>query len=189
MGPSSNVDSTKCLEWKDIMGDPFPRCMPLGGQSSWAATKSPHEMSDVTLVTSGHLMLLHALYVADILTFKALDATSMFHDVVPGANEPTTSVVAILAAADALQNASLSTTVMRFLAFGSVQSSNQTEFVPSQLGIPSIHNLSSTVVYALFQAETWGNIGSHKFVYGTPIAKTYTNLFRGRLLIRRYSKF
>jgi nicastrin len=64
-----------------------------------------------------------------------MDSVSLFHDVAPGANEAVASIVAVLAAAEALSSPSLAT-----------------------------DDLSSTIAFALFQADEWGFAGSRRFV-------------------------
>mmetsp|Transcript_18883 Transcript_18883/g.30950 ORF Transcript_18883/g.30950 Transcript_18883/m.30950 type:complete len:274 (+) Transcript_18883:149-970(+) len=46
MGPSETTDGTKvtsqqCLGWKDLDGNWSPKCLPLGGNSVWAAAGTP----------------------------------------------------------------------------------------------------------------------------------------------------
>jgi len=126
MGPTKDVTSNKCLLWKDLFGDIRPQCQPLGGLSVWATTEpidaSAAAAKNIVMATSG------------------MDGASLFHDLVPGADAPASSVVAILAAADAVGNW-------------------------KRRSAASAAALKQIIGYSLFQGEAWDSIGSRRFVY------------------------
>jgi nicastrin len=86
---SSSSNSETCLAWTNIYGDRYPQCDPIGGQSVWASTINPttlaENQSPIVLVTS------------------AFDANGIFHYQASGANAGASSIVALLAAAEALR--------------------------------------------------------------------------------------
>jgi hypothetical protein len=67
-----------------------------------------------------------------------IDSASLFHDLVPGADAPASSVVAILAAADA---------------------------IATWRKKDASHTLEKVIGFGLFQGEAWDSIGSRRFVY------------------------
>jgi len=122
MGPTDKkVTSEECLLWKDLFGDIRPQCQALGGLSVWATTQP---IETLAVASKGVVM-----------ASSGIDAASLFHDLVPGADAPASSVVAILAAADAISK------------WGNAKT------LPSIIG------------YSLFQGEAWDTIGSRRFVY------------------------
>jgi hypothetical protein len=71
-----------------------------------------------------------------VMATSGIDGASLFHDLVPGADAPASSVVAILAAADAIST---------WLAAG--------------------NTITNVIGYSLFQGEAWDTVGSRRFVY------------------------
>ena len=133
MGPSEHngetATSKTCLEWKDINGEWNPRCLPLGGNSVWSVAGSPlplgynnaGEDRPVVWVTAG------------------LDSTSMFHEMVPGANSVASNILAVLLAAEAIGG----------------------------ISDDVLDQLYGRIGFALFQGESFGYIGSRRFLKDT----------------------
>jgi len=96
MGPN-DMDSVKCLS--------RGACQPLGGFSVWAS-KGETDSSDGKNI---------------VVVASAMDATSMFHDLSYGAETTLSSLIALLAAADALKNIQSSSLSSR-LVFAAFQS-------------------------------------------------------------------
>jgi nicastrin len=127
-------DSKKCLGWRDANGDWSPRCAPLGGNSVWAAAGSPVPL-DVGDGGGG----------GDdgggrrpaVLVATSIDSTSMFHDLSPGANNAASNALALLAAA---------------------------QLVGSHIGDDALDALHGRIVFAFFQGESYGYLGSRRFL-------------------------
>ncbi|KAH9101318.1 hypothetical protein LEN26_015746 [Aphanomyces euteiches] len=113
-GPSK-MDSISCLNFKNIYGERSPKCLPVGGQSAWAV--------------KGDLSIDKPLVVA----MAPMDTTAFSQVYAPGANAGASSLVALLAAADALK--SIAST-----------------------------SLKKHIVFAAFQAESYGFVGSRRFL-------------------------
>ena len=79
-----DMDSVRCLGWRDYDGVQDPQCLPLGGQSTWATAGGP---------PNGRAL---------VLASAALDSAALFHEHALGANDAAASIAALLAAADAL---------------------------------------------------------------------------------------
>ena len=96
MGPGGEIDdngnavynSQKCLEWKDTNNEWSPRCAPLGGNSIWSVAGSPVPLE----YGAGDSK-------STILIATNIDSTSMFHDIVPGANTAASNILTVLMAA------------------------------------------------------------------------------------------
>ncbi|KAL7486469.1 hypothetical protein ACHAW6_012068 [Cyclotella cf. meneghiniana] len=128
MGPATHdgnaATSKTCLEWKDVDGLWNPRCLPLGGNSVWSVAGSPLPLGynagdgrPVVWVAAG------------------MDATSMFHEMVPGANTAASNILTVLLAAQAI---------------GGVKDE-------------ILDQLYGRIGFALFQGESYGYLGSRRF--------------------------
>ncbi|KAL3795019.1 hypothetical protein HJC23_006340 [Cyclotella cryptica] len=129
MGPATHDGSTAtsktCLEWKDVDGSWNPRCLPLGGNSVWSVAGSPLPLGynagdgrPVVWIAAG------------------MDSTSMFHDMVPGANTAASNILAVLLAAQVI---------------GGVKDE-------------VLDQLYGRIGFALFQGEAYGYLGSRRFL-------------------------
>jgi nicastrin len=133
MGPD-NVTSLECLGWKDIVDNAWnPKCLPLAGTSVWATPGSPPQANeknnrDLSSSSGKPVFMLAA----------GMDATSMFHDISPGANAAASNILTILMAAKLIGNA---------------MSDSELDALPNR------------IVFALFQAETYGFTGSRNFLH------------------------
>lgn len=58
-----DMDSVRCLRWRDYDGTLDPQCLPLGGQSVWSTAGAPPDGRAVVLATA------------------ALDSSALFHEV------------------------------------------------------------------------------------------------------------
>lgn len=103
MGPSETTDGTKvtsqqCLGWKDLDGNWSPKCLPLGGNSVWAAAGTP--------VTIGYTDNENANDNSQdrptVILAASIDSTSMFHELSPGANTAASNILSLLLAAELL---------------------------------------------------------------------------------------
>lgn len=126
MGPINDITSLGCLSWKDASDNQWsPKCLPLGGQSVWSYV---HENADTNnrklqdSSASGGVFFLTA----------SMDATSLFHDATPAANEAASNILTILMASKLL---------------------GQAKF--TQI---------NKIVVALFQGESYGFLGSRRFL-------------------------
>jgi len=113
----SGVDSSSCLLWTDRDGSKAPKCLPLGGQSVWGTLGARDPSKPIVMAAVG------------------MDAANLFQDASHGANEAAGSIIALLAAADALSRVH-----------------SALESAPKQ------------IAFAFFQAENYGYIGSRRFV-------------------------
>lgn len=112
-GPEA-MTSLECLRFKNIYGQQSPKCDPIGGQSAWSV-RGDRSAQSIVLATA------------------AMDASGLSHVLSPGANTAASGLVALLAAAQALQ-------AIPDSAFG------------------------KKLVFAAFQAEKFGFVGSRKFL-------------------------
>ena len=108
-------------------------CLPVGGQSVWGSLR-PRTAANATAPESTLLPPDRPV----VGLAAAMDASSFFHDAAPGAYAAVSSVVALLAAVDAIVGA---------------------EALFAQL--PSLH---SSPVFFLFTAEAWEESGSRRFL-------------------------
>jgi len=140
MGPSETAEGTQvtsqqCLEWRDIDGNWSPKCLPLGGNSIWAAAGSP-----VTLGNDNNENADDDDNSQDrptIILSASIDSTSMFHELSPGANTAASNILSLLLAA---------------------------ELLGSSVNDKVLDQLYSRIIFAFFQGESYGFIGSRLFV-------------------------
>lgn len=95
MGPVSDMNSYKCLSWKDVSDSEWrPKCLPLGGQSVWSRVYENIAPNDRKLqdsssaTTGGNVFVLTA----------SMDGNSLFHDATAAANEAASNILTILMA-------------------------------------------------------------------------------------------
>jgi nicastrin len=158
MGPDG-VTSKDCLEWVDAnTGKWNPRCLPLGGTSVWGFAGSPpkktssnypdnYEAGDNgarNLQNNGQYSSssssasgLANTQKPAILVATSTDSTSMFHDLVPGANEGASNTLALIMAA--------------YLLGKSVDDA-------------TLDALPNRIVFGFFEGEAYGYVGSRQFV-------------------------
>jgi nicastrin len=163
MGPDG-VHSEECLAWKDAHdGSWAPKCLPLGGTSVWSFAGSPPQGSYFNNNASRKLEDGAAADEGDdaaaaeeeaaaadeseyniagdgkaaIVLAASMDSTSMFHDLATGANEGATNVLTVLLAA--------------YLLGSSVSDS-------------TLDALNNRIVFALFEGEAYGFLGSRRFL-------------------------
>jgi len=156
MGPDG-IDSMECLGWKDQAdGQWKPKCLPLGGTSVWAVAGSP-EVNNNNDGDDDRAYNNNKQYYNDdnddgrrelndnnyngnnrpvVLVATGMDASSMFHDLVPGANSAASNILALLLAAKLI---------------GSV-------------GDNLLDQLPHRILFGFFQAETYGFVGSRSFL-------------------------
>lgn len=139
MGPDG-VHSEECLAWRDAHdGSWAPKCLPLGGTSVWAFAGSPPQGS--YFQNSAGRKLEDAAVAGDgkpaIILATSMDSTSMFHDLVPGANEGATNILTMLLAAYLLG---------------------------TQVSDSTLDALNNRIVFALFDGEAYGYLGSRRFL-------------------------
>ncbi|RHZ25090.1 hypothetical protein DYB26_002709 [Aphanomyces astaci] len=120
-GPAK-MDSISCLSFKNIYGNRSPKCLPVGGQSSWGV--------------KGDLSVSKPVVIA----MASMDTNAFSHVYAPGANAGASGLVALLAAADALKT------------------------IPSSA-------LKKHIVFAAFQGESYGFVGSRRFLSDIQQAK------------------
>ena len=124
----ATATSKTCLEWNDVNGEWNPKCLPLGGNSVWSLAGSP--------LPSGY----NAGDGRPVIWISAgMDATSMFHDIIPGANTAASNILAVLLAAEAI---------------GGIKDE-------------ILDELYGRIGFALFQGESFGYIGSRRFYKDT----------------------
>ena len=129
MGPE-DINSPKCLGWKDIDGSWTPRCLPLGGNSVWSSAGSPVPIS---VEQQGN----NANAKPTILIATSIDSTSMFHDLSPGANTAASNILAVLMAAN---------------------------LIGTTVNDATLDGLYGRIVFTFFQGESYGYIGSRRFL-------------------------
>ena len=123
MGPQE-INSLQCLAWKDEAdGEWNPKCLPLGGTSVWALAGTPPQRDN----NQRPVVLLSA----------AMDATSLFHDITPGANTAASNILTVLMAA---------------------------QLIGANVKDEVLDALPNAIALALFQGETYGFIGSRSFI-------------------------
>lgn len=138
MGPEDS-DTPTCLGWRDVDGTWSPKCLPLAGNSVWAAAGSP-EVDGVgggrrrTEDNNGNNNSGNS---PAVLMATSIDSTSMFHDASPGANSAATNILALLMAA---------------------------KLVGSSVSDATLDGLSNRIVFGFFQAESYGYVGSRSFL-------------------------
>jgi len=144
MGPDG-ITSKDCLKWVDSESQQWnPKCLPLGGVSVWGYAGSPPKRTssnypannddnanDDSSSNSANT------YKSAIVVGTSIDSTSMFHDLVPGANEGASNVLATIMAA--------------YLLGKSVDDAN-------------LDQLPNRIVFGFFEGEAYGYLGSRRFV-------------------------
>lgn len=139
MGPDG-VTSEECLAWKDARDDAWnPKCLPLGGTSVWSFAGSPPVSNARRKLEEeeGNAYDLSGDGKPTLIVAASMDSTSMFHDLAPGANEGATNILTILMAA--------------YLLGTSVADA-------------TLDNLNKRIVFALFDGEAYGYLGSRRFL-------------------------
>ncbi|XP_075875759.1 nicastrin [Nelusetta ayraudi] len=123
---SAVTDTATCMRRNDINFSISPEmvCDPLGDFNVWASTRP------INNTAKGHKM-----WESVVIAAARLDSRSFFFDIAPGAESAASGLVALLAAAQALRNATQ-------------------EAQPNR-----------TILYTFFQGETFDYIGSSKMVY------------------------
>ena len=137
MGPK-DMDSITCLSWVDTDDIWRPKCLPLGGTSVWGLAGSPYERGsgDANANENGNANDKQPI----VMVATNMDATSMFHDLSPGANTAASNILTILMAAK---------------LFG--------ESVTDDL----LDGLQNKIMFAFFQGENYGSLGSRSFLRDT----------------------
>ncbi len=135
MGPET-MDTATCLSWIDNDNVWRPKCLPLGGNSVWAKAGSP------TVVSSnnnddGNNNNNDNDKQSVVLVATNIDSTSMFHDMVPGANTAASNILTLLMAA---------------------------KLIGDSLKDETLDGFNKQIVFAFFQGEQYGYIGSRSFL-------------------------
>jgi len=142
MGPDE-VDAKKCLGWKDADGEWSPRCAPLGGNSVWSVAGSPltlgygGESDNANDNEDGGENDANNNNRPVILLATSIDSTSMFHDLSPGANNAASNTLTLLLAA---------------------------QLVGSSVKDDVLDSLYGQIVFGFFQGESYGYMGSRRFL-------------------------
>ena len=142
MGPSETIDgskvtSQKCLEWKDLDGTWTPKCLPLGGNSVWAAAGTPVSLDYNDNAYDDDNNNNNNQARPTVILSASIDSTSMFHELSPGANTAASNILSLLLAA---------------------------ELLGSSISDDVLDQLYSRITFAFFQGESYGWIGSRLFV-------------------------
>jgi len=145
MGPGGEVDdngdavydSAKCLGWKDTEGEWSPRCAPLGGNSVWSVAGSPVALGYGEENNDGNDGNENNGQRPVVLLATSIDSTSMFHDISPGANTAASNILALLLTA---------------------------HLIGSSVTDDVLDGLSSRIAFGFFQGESYGYIGSRRFL-------------------------
>ena len=132
------ITSKECLEWVDVLGNPAPQCLPLGGQSVWG-TLGPLDSRDKVIISS------------------KIDAAAFFHGLSYGANDAIASIVATLGAFEAVNDINYSIIFSELF--------NHVSFVLNKkLGRNSkTSSLARQPVFLFANGEDYGRIGSTRF--------------------------
>jgi len=124
VGPENLTSSQECLAWKDSDGEKWnPKCWPLGGTSVWATAGSPPPKSNNPRPV--------------LLVAAAMDSTSLFPDVSPGAHTAASNILAVLMAAKLI---------------GTYVSDEELDALPKG------------ILFGLFPGESYGFLGSRGFL-------------------------
>ncbi|CAB9526438.1 Nicastrin [Seminavis robusta] len=154
MGPDG-INSLECLGWKDQAdGKWSPKCLPLGGTSVWATAGSPEPNQDnqnnnnnddindddarreLNNNNNNNNYYYDANNRPVVLVAAGMDASSLFHDLVPGANSAASNILALLMAAKMVGG----------------------------LGDNVLDKLTYRIAFGFFQGETYGFAGSRSFL-------------------------
>lgn len=149
MGPGGEVDadgkalytSKTCLGWNDTNGDWAPQCAPLGGNSVWATAGSPLALGyagggdgNGNADGNGGDITIKPT----ILVATSIDSTSMFHNLAPGASNAASNILTVLMAA---------------------------HLIGSSVKDETLDNdLYGKITFAFFQGESYGYVGSRRFI-------------------------
>lgn len=159
MGPDG-IASKECLTWQDSHDGKWnPKCLPLGGTSVWGFAGSPptqqvykYQQNDdaagddaAAADEDGNARKLKNnnganVYQSEkpaIILGTSIDSTSMFHDLVPGANEGASNALTLLMAA--------------YLIGQSVDDA-------------TLDGLTNRIVFGFFEGEAYGYLGSRNFL-------------------------
>ncbi len=140
MGPDG-ITSKECLAWVDTeSGDWNPKCAPLGGTSVWGFAGSPPKKTSsnypVDYEGNDNANNYANTYKSAVVVGTSIDSTSMFHELVPGANEGASNVLATIMAA--------------YLLGKSVDDA-------------TLDQLPNRIVFGFFEGEAYGYLGSRRF--------------------------
>lgn len=140
MGPDG-INSKDCLAWVDTESQKWnPKCAPLGGVSVWGFAGSPPKQTSsnypVDYEGSDNASNNANTYKSAVVVGTSIDSTSMFHDLVPGANEGASNVLATIMAA--------------YLLGKSVDDA-------------TLDQLPNRIVFGFFEGEAYGYLGSRRF--------------------------
>ena len=125
MGPEQ-MNSVDCLSWKDAVNDEWsPKCLPLGGSSVWATAGSPPGAKTDKNAVAKPVVIIGA----------GMDATALFHDLVPAASSAASNILTLLMAAKLV----------------------------GEIDDETLGALNYQIVFSLFQAEAHGFVGSRAF--------------------------
>lgn len=145
MGPDQ-ITSKECLQWVDASTGLWnPKCQPLGGVSVWAFAGSPPMKSSSNYAANddgnnnnnNRKLELSNSYKSAVVIGTSIDSTSMFHDLVPGANEGASNTLTLLMAA--------------YLLGKSVDDA-------------TLDALTHRIVFGFFEGEAYGYLGSRRFI-------------------------
>jgi nicastrin len=142
MGPSQTTDGTtvttkQCLEWKDHDGTWSPKCLPLGGNSVWAAAGTPIPLGYTAAGNNDNNANGNNQNRPTVILSTSIDSTSMFHELSPAANSAASNILALLLAA---------------------------ELLGSSIKDETFDQLYARIIFAFFQGESYGFIGSRLFL-------------------------
>ena len=140
MGPDG-INSKDCLAWVDTESQNWqPKCAPLGGTSVWGFAGSPPKKtsSNYPVDYDGSDSSSNGANTekSTVVVGTSIDSTSMFHDVVPGANEGASNVLATIMAAYLLGNS---------------------------VDDATLDQLPNRIVFGFFEGEAYGFLGSRRF--------------------------
>ena len=140
MGPDG-INSKDCLAWVDEKSGKWnPKCAPLGGTSVWGFAGSPPKRtsSNYPVDYDGSSSQGNSANTekSAIVVATSIDSTSMFHDLVPGANEGASNVLATIMAAYLIGEA---------------------------LDDDALDQLTNRIVFGFFEGEAYGYLGSRNF--------------------------
>eukprot|EP00535_Pseudo-nitzschia_heimii_P009163 CAMPEP_0197173592 /NCGR_PEP_ID=MMETSP1423-20130617/463_1 /TAXON_ID=476441 /ORGANISM="Pseudo-nitzschia heimii, Strain UNC1101" /LENGTH=797 /DNA_ID=CAMNT_0042622427 /DNA_START=86 /DNA_END=2479 /DNA_ORIENTATION=- len=143
MGPDQ-ITSKDCLGWIDTESQKWnPKCAPLGGVSVWGFAGSPPKRTssnypvDYDGSDNDNESNDANTYKSAVVVGTSIDSTSMFHDLVPGANEGASNVLATIMAA--------------YLVGKSVDDA-------------TLDQLPNRIVFGFFEGEAYGYLGSRRFI-------------------------
>ena len=131
----ADMNSEACLRWKDLDGEWNPKCQPLGGASVWATAGSPEVRSTRRRAEDANDGKRPVVLMA-----TSIDATNMFHgdvDASFGANTAATNILSLLMAA---------------------------KLLGSSVTDETLDGFSNRIIFGFFQAESYGYIGSRRFL-------------------------